>query len=182
MTAPGPIALRAVEVAEVEARRGVTEHGGNNRGPEVDAYLAAVGVPPGMPWCTAFVRWCLERAAGRPDLPDGFPDSGWTPAIQAWATKRGAWIPAYGCMSRVGADLPQRGDIALFFFAAMSRVAHSGMVTGDLSPTGGFLCVEGNTSNPRGSLDVDRDGAGVYIKPRTLSAVGKSGGFVRLPW
>lgn len=40
---------------------------GSNRGPEVDAYLASVSVPPGQYWCAAFVYWCFERAASALD-------------------------------------------------------------------------------------------------------------------
>ena len=42
---------------------GVGETGGDNRGPEIDAWLAACGVQPGNPWCAAFYS-ALLRAAG----------------------------------------------------------------------------------------------------------------------
>jgi hypothetical protein len=36
---------------------------GSNRGPMVDKYLQAVGLPPGYAWCQAFVYWCYDEAA-----------------------------------------------------------------------------------------------------------------------
>lgn len=51
MKPPGLLALRAADKAE--ANVGVTEQGGENRGAAVEKYLAAVGLPPGQPWCAA---------------------------------------------------------------------------------------------------------------------------------
>lgn len=39
---------------------GLTELGGTNRGPEIDLWLSACGVPPGNPWCAAFVSAMLR--------------------------------------------------------------------------------------------------------------------------
>jgi|SRR6185437_6820316 len=36
---------------------------GSNSGPEVDEYLASVGLKPGYAWCQSFVHWCYEQAA-----------------------------------------------------------------------------------------------------------------------
>ena len=55
-----PIATRAA--ADALANVGVTEEG-ENRGKFVEAYQRAVGIPPGSPWCAAFVRFRFEAAA-----------------------------------------------------------------------------------------------------------------------
>lgn len=36
---------------------------GSNSGPEVDAYLAYVGLKPGAAWCAAFVSYCINQAS-----------------------------------------------------------------------------------------------------------------------
>lgn len=41
---------------------GVKESGGQNRGPKVEEYLAAAGLPPGQSWCAAFIVWCYAQA------------------------------------------------------------------------------------------------------------------------
>lgn len=179
MNAPGNIALAAVALAELEASRGVREHGGMNRGEDVERYLYAVGLPPGQPWCAAFTRWCLERAASNPQLPDAYPDSGWCPAVQAWAVKRDLWIPVVGLKERSGPDAPMRGDLILFHFPAKNRVAHIGFARAPVEK-GVVASVEGNTGPDIGA--VNREGDGVYFKTRALTAIGLNGGFVRLPW
>ena len=39
-----------------------TQDDGHNRGETVELFLASVGLPPGNPWCAAFVGYCLEQA------------------------------------------------------------------------------------------------------------------------
>lgn len=176
MKQPGRIALAAVNIAE--AHVGVLEVGGNNRGPEVEAFLAAAQLPPGQPWCAAFVRYSLERAAeeaGAP-LPRGFPDSGWCPAFEAWGKREGLWIPA---VRNVAAEA-RRGDLALFYFPAKGRVAHIGFVTGAADQH--LLTCEGNTGPDAPTGGVTREGDGVYRKRRSWLTLGALGGLVRLPF
>ena len=49
---------------------GVRETGGNNRGPEVEAWLARVGLPPGNAWCMAFAWCCVQDAFSKLELPN----------------------------------------------------------------------------------------------------------------
>ena len=37
---------------------GIRESGGNNCGPQIEAWLRRVGQPPGASWCAAF-QWCV---------------------------------------------------------------------------------------------------------------------------
>lgn len=70
----------AVEVAL--AHVGVHEQGGNNRGLEVGAFLASVGLPPGYPWCMAFAFWVLREAARRLNLVNPCPRT--AKAVRLW--------------------------------------------------------------------------------------------------
>jgi hypothetical protein len=55
---------KAVEAALSQV--GVHEDpGNNNTGPQVNAYLKAVGLGPGYSWCMAFVYWCFNDAAAK---------------------------------------------------------------------------------------------------------------------
>lgn len=177
MTHSGPIARRAVEVAARNV--GVLEVGGSNRGAEVEAFLRAVDLPPGLPWCAGFIRWCLETAASEAGLhlPSGFPDSGWCPAFQAWGKRTGNWIPV--SIARTGGVEVESGDLALFWFAAKGRVAHIGIVQDTWA--NGLRTIEGNTGPDRGP-GVQREGDGVYQKSRTWYSLGEEGGLVRLPF
>jgi hypothetical protein len=55
---------------------GVHEVGGQNRGPRVEQYLAAVGVGPGSSWCVAFIYWCFAQAAGQLGVLNPMPRTG----------------------------------------------------------------------------------------------------------
>jgi len=47
-----PLAAKALEIAETQL--GIVEQK-NNSGPDVEKYLASVGLGKGHPWCMAFV-------------------------------------------------------------------------------------------------------------------------------
>lgn len=177
MDRPGPAALKAVQVAEGFV--GTEESGGENRGAQVERFLASAGLPPGQPWCAAFVWHCLRKGAGYAGvrLPAHVPRTGWVPAWHAWALRRGLWIPVVEARAERVKVL--RGDLVLFWFEAKGRHAHMGFVAAD-DPAGvGVWTIEGNTSPGPG---VEREGDGVYRRRRGWTAVGSRGGFVRLPW
>lgn len=48
----------------------------DNRGKDVEAYLASVDMPPGEAWSAAFVYWCFEQAAKKLDLENPVPKTG----------------------------------------------------------------------------------------------------------
>jgi len=172
-----PIATNAA--AQALTNVGVVEEG-ENRGRWVETYQAAVGIPPGSPWCAAFVRFRLERAAAMlgTQIPPGFPDSGWTPDYSNWAKSNGYWVPV--ATAEAGTILPRIGDLACFYFAAKQRIAHIGIVV-EYAKLWGVVTVEGNTG-PDIDAGVNRDGDGVYRKVRTWSELGAGGGFVRINW
>lgn len=181
---PGPIALRAA--TDAEANVGVQESGGENRGKAVETYLRAVGLPAGNPWCAAFVRYRLEAAAAalKSALPSSLPDSGWCPSYYEWARVHGYWIPVGPIVTaisdgRQAPQMPRRGDLCCFWFAAKGRHAHIGIVT--VVEARGVRTVEGNTG-PDFGTEVEREGDGVFAKLRRWSALGVRGGFVRLPF
>lgn len=97
MTTPTPpgfqlaypsVGMAALAWAQNELLRGVREIGGNNRGPDVDAYLANVNLPPGEPWCCAFVVMGVQEGAGSLGVPCTCPVTGaclhlWSRAVNA---------------------------------------------------------------------------------------------------
>ncbi len=125
---------------------GVREATGRNDGERVEAYLSAVGLPKGHPWCAAFVAWAFREG----DVPA--PRSAWSPA----------WFPGdrvvYARGQTPGYDW-RPGDVFGIYFPSKGRIAHVGFIDG---ARGAFYeTVEGNT-NARGS----REGDGVYRKLR----------------
>lgn len=57
----GRLRLEALNVAR--SLIGLGEEGGNNRGEDVETWLASVGRPGGEAWCAAFVSHCYLTAA-----------------------------------------------------------------------------------------------------------------------
>jgi len=157
-----PSALLAGAVAKALSQEGVREDRGRpNRGPQVDQYLARVGVDPatGSPWCAAFAYWCFDEAArqlgvSNPCVKTAGVLSHWTRAPLA------ARVPAEAAFDDPRLIRPG----ALFIVDHGSGRGHTGIVVKVL--TGEIATIEGNT-NQRGS----REGDGVYQKTRSIGSI-----------
>jgi hypothetical protein len=135
-----PFDLGVAALAEARARVGVREQPlGSNRGPEVDRYLAAVGLPPGNFWCAAFAYFCVEEAARKAGKPNPLPKTGSSSALFRWAREQ----------DRLTAR-PEPGDLFLCIGGSTGHY-HTGFVAGDLVEER-FPTVEGN-SNADGSAN-----------------------------
>lgn len=125
----------------------VRETAGPNRGEAVNAILARVGLPPGQPWCAAFVSYI-----------------GWAVLRQGWPLPN-----VGGCMSLFAAarskqllrEAPAPGAIFLLWSESMNRFAHTGFVTSGADEDGDWPTVEGNTNT-----DGSREGTGVFLRQR----------------
>lgn len=147
-----PVAVdqRTCVTRSAAADVGVREASGRNDGPEVERYLAHVGLGPGYAWCAAFVSYHLDQCG-----VDN-PRSAWSPAFAL--AKDQVWSPRKAIRS------PRPGDVFSIWFPRMGRVGHVGLVTGF---DGKYInTIEGNSSGP-GS----REGDGVYARRRQLSKI-----------
>ncbi|RYE83012.1 MAG: CHAP domain-containing protein [Hyphomicrobiales bacterium] len=152
-------ALDAV-IAKAASQIGVLEDPPkSNRGKQVEAYLASVGLKGGYAWCAAFVHWCFREAMGD---ANPCPKSGGV--IDLWhqigAAKKLRLTPAQA-KANPGLILPGM----LFFLDTGGGFGHVGFVE---KVQGIYLTtIEGNT-NEGGS----RDGVGVFRrKSRTIGQV-----------
>lgn len=150
-----PSILRAALIEIARSKIGVTEKGGNNRGPEVQEFQDAASYLPGTgwAWCAAFVGWCFDRLAERYALPFATPEGAGAFWYEDWARAQGVKVLP-------GSSKVKAGDLIIYSFS------HIGIATADETASGTFLCVEGNT-NGEGS----REGDGVYEKRRGKSQV-----------
>ena len=188
--AQNPDTLRAIYSAYVGVRE-LTHH---NDGPEVERFLAHVGLKKGAPWCAAFVSYCLHKA-GYTDAPR----SGWSPAY--FPKEKRIWENTRTVVTSklVTSNLFRSGDLFGIWYANLGRIAHVGFIdapsgtsrklevgsrevgsnnssnlklpTSNLSeaPTSNLnilVTVEGNT-NDNGS----REGIGVFRKYRPLKSI-----------
>ncbi|MFN3597043.1 MAG: CHAP domain-containing protein [Rubricoccaceae bacterium] len=173
-----PVSRRAVEApARSEAGElavgiaagyvGTVEKGGANRGPEVEAFQRAVGIPPGSAWCAAFVGFILdeaERQSGRRLVP----------AVRSGVATR--YVGRESVRARDvlrGASRPPVGSLVVWRRGATWR-GHVGFVLRDdnasvRGPAWYLRCgrtIEGNTSS--GSAGSQADGDGVWERVRCI--------------
>ena len=182
--AQNPDTLRAIYSAYVGVRE-LTRH---NDGPEVERFLAHVGLQKGAPWCAAFVSYCLHKA-GYTDAPR----SGWSPDY--FPKEKRIWENTRTVVTSklVTSNLFRSGDLFGIWYANLGRIAHVGFIdcpdpstqnraqqhekppnatTPRIniippSHSGAYITtVEGNT-NDNGS----REGIGVFRKYRPLKSI-----------
>ncbi len=156
--------LLANQTAQVALRYlGITESPrGSNRGPHIDDFLRFVGLQPGNPWCTAFVCYCVHKAAEELGIQTDFPKTAWTPTLLAFAKQKNILITQAEIAMGVR---PQRGWVFMLYYPNLKRVAHSGIVLRTL-PAGLVLTIEGNTNN-----DGSREGYKVARRIRRLKSI-----------
>ena len=165
----GALAQAALEVADGQV--GVSEQPpGSNRGKEVEEFLAAVGVPPGNPWCAAFVYWCVDRAAERLGQANCLPRTGGV--LEMWRGAKRTGLPCVPSGQAVAQpSLVTAGMV--FVIDHGGGKGHVGFVEGVAN--GRLVTVEGN-SNDGGS----REGTGVFrLDRRTIGTI--NAGFIGLP-
>jgi peptidoglycan hydrolase-like protein with peptidoglycan-binding domain len=158
-TAVSALLARALTVAL--SQDGVREKGGPNRGPEVEGYLARVGLAPtgGYSWCQAFVYWSFDEAAKA--LTRANPVVKTAGVLDHW-TRSPLEARVYAKAAFDDPTLIHPG--AIFIVDHGDGKGHTGIVT--RIAAGEIGTIEGNT-NARGS----REGDGVYQKTRTIGSI-----------
>ncbi len=136
---------------------------GSNSGPEVNKYLASVGLPPGLFWCMSFVYWCFDQASK--NLGRSNPAVRTGGCLDQWNRSKGKKITAESASNKP--SLVKPGHI--FIINHGGGAGHTGLVE---KVEGGFInTIEGN-SNPSGSSN----GIGVFQLQRKIVKINK--GFI----
>jgi cell wall-associated NlpC family hydrolase len=168
-TSHAPTSLTKEAITFATTQIGVLEHPlGSNRGPEVDKYLAAVGLGPNNFWCVAFTYFCYQQAANKLGVPN--PHIKTAGVLNHWnkaKNKSGALrITKNDAVNNPGLITPG----SLFIIDNGGGFGHTGIVTGIVS--GLLETIEGNT-NPGGSSN----GIGVFKRnARKINSINK--GFI----
>ena len=140
-TPPAPMIEIERLIAAAKVFIGVPEQGGNNRGQMVDLFLRGVGLPPGEPWCAAFIHhvgfWSqFDPDNGRSTWP--LPATGACQQLAAVAEAHGVLMPR-----------AERGDLFVLWSPDLQRFAHIGVVIETTETATDLACVtiEGNTND-----------------------------------
>ncbi|HEX4957330.1 MAG TPA: CHAP domain-containing protein [Lacibacter sp.] len=161
-TAPNLLLTEAVKVAISQI--GVMEDPPtSNRGPEVDQYLASVGLPPGLFWCAAFVYWCFDKASVKSGKKNPLVKTGHV--MTHWNKTTGKKISTADAVNKPSLIKPGH----IFIMNTGGSSGHTGIVE---KVEGGFVhTIEGNSNNA-GS----RNGIGVFRLQRKIAKINR--GFI----
>lgn len=142
--------LRMLDLASFYV--GVTESGGDNRGPLVEKFQKAVdGKALGEPWCMAFIQFLAAETS----LVHNGANRLWRSesCLDVWKnTPPSCKVP-----------VAEEGAIVIYQHGN-TRLGHAGIVKSILANE--MTTVEGNTGQ---GLGVVREGDGVYLRARPIS-------------
>jgi hypothetical protein len=159
--------LPEIMVRVAVSQVGVTEEGGNNRGPRVESYQRATWLAgTGWAWCAAFVCWCVLQAIQIQGLtPKGWsrPRTAGAYDFENWALGLKPHGPNSSWRLLPRGSAPRRGDIVTFTWS------HIGICTGYDGSVKRVFTVEGNASREDASDGVRGDG--VVAKTHGLSSI-----------
>lgn len=145
---------------------GVTEIGGDNKGPLVELFQATVGRPEGQSWCLDFLQACIAYVEEIKEIESALP---------ATELCMGLWTYA---PSENKSDTPKLSDLVVWQYGDTMH-GHVGLIS-DISANGDFITtIEGNTT---GSKGLDTNGDGVFQKTRRRFGMGqfRELGFLRV--
>jgi hypothetical protein len=154
---------KVIEVANSQI--GVLEQPlGSNSGPEVEKYLASVGLPKGNPWCMAFVYYCFNEASKSLFIKNPLVKTGG--CLHHWNSTTTKKITASQAKNNPSLIVPG----SIFIMDHGSGLGHTGIVT---NVVGGYVTtIEGNTNNTN-----SREGIGVFLLTnRKINSINK--GFI----
>lgn len=169
-TLDAPTRLTKEVVAFATTQIGVLEKPlGSNSGPEVNKYLAAVGLGPGHFWCVAFTYFCYQQAAGHLGVAN--PHVKTAGVLDHWnraKTQPGATrITTNAAINNPALVTPG----SLFIIDNGGGFGHTGIVAGIVS--GLLETIEGNTNSGGSS-----NGIGVFKRnSRKINTINK--GFIK---
>lgn len=145
-------------IREAERCVGVTEHGGNNKGAEVEHFQRAVdGKAQGEPWCAAFVQSCLKEVAAV---------HGATLVAHVSEHCMTIWRKTPG-VHRYRS--PKAGYLIIWNYEGSTN-GHIGIVRRVIDEFT-IETIEGNTGPD--DKAIEREGDGVYRKVRSTKSIGK---------
>lgn len=142
-----------VRIATAELGIHETSH---NASPRINEYLRAVHLPPGNPWCVAFMFWVYQQASQNLHVANPMPLTG--SGHKLWQ-KTPTWrrISIFSLVRPGCVWLADHGE----------GKSHGGIVVSPIDTTAkrnSFTAIEGNT-NEQGS----REGIAVKMQPRAAS-------------
>lgn len=158
-----PTASNNTIVAETKSQLGAAETS-TNAGPQVNQYLASVGLNPGYAWCAAFVYWVFQQVLNN-DNP--LPKTGTVLTMYQYGKQQG-WTHSPTEGARIG-------DLAVFNWTGKITTDispyHIGIVVG-VGSDGTPLIIAGNTDTNNVAYENTTDLVALIRTPIPISLIG----------
>lgn len=148
----------------------VREKTNHNDAPEIDRWLAYLGLPKGLSYCAAFSIYNFKEAADVLNVKQPWPRYGRVSMLKEVCQRnplKYRWIAADEV--RFGTVQLHPGDLPMWAAGAIRGGdfnGHTGLVQSQLSNLK-FRTIEGNTMP--GNTGNQREGGGVYQRTRTIT-------------
>lgn len=134
------LALGLAAVSVAQEFLGLEELGGDNVGPGVEYFQRSANIPPGSPWCAAFVNGAAEIACAIKNVESPLEDvplQGYVQSYYNHGTVAG-WRREW--------DQAHPGDLFLTWSDSQRRWTHIGFIWRVARNRREFLSLEGNTN------------------------------------
>lgn len=147
----------------------VREKTNRNDHPDIDRFLAYLGLPKGLSWCAAYVLFNWKEAAEAQGVKQPLPRYGRVAMLKKVCEQnplKYRWIPAE--QVRMGSVKLQKGDLPMWASGTIRNGDFNGHIgmTLEQFTLRSFQDIEGNTGP--GNAGDQREGNGVYIRTRTI--------------
>lgn len=148
----------------------VRERTGNNDHPDIDRWLAYLGLPKYLSYCAAFSIYQYKEAADELRVKQPWPRYG--RVARLWESCKANPLKYRAITAdqvRLGSASLQPGDLPVWAHGTIRAGdfnGHTGLVIKQLSPRS-FVSIEGNTSS--GNKGSQREGNGVFIRNRDIA-------------
>jgi hypothetical protein len=184
-TSVGAASLPEKAAGNAKKYLGLREDAGDNKDKAgtITGFLKFLGLPPGLPWCCAFVMYNYHEASDEMKVPFPLPKIGRVSSLWSTCLQNKARYQTYTVNQvRMGLVKVRMGDIVIIRSGggtAANFDGHTGLALVQLTQNM-VRAIEGNTQpSVKGN---QRDGGGVYLKERRLDPSNFAIiGFIRVP-
>lgn len=162
--------LPAAAVEHAHKYLNVRERTNHNDAPEIDRFLAYLGLPKGLSWCAAYSIYCYKEASDELNVKQPLPKYGRVAMLWEACQRNPLRYKAFTAdQVRMGSVALKAGDLPIFANGTIRNGdfnGHTGLVESQLSNVK-MHTIEGNTAS--GNTGNQREGNGVYERTRTIT-------------
>lgn len=180
---PKKLVLQDLVLINAEKYLYVRELTNNNDSPEIDKFLAYLGLPKHLSWCAAYTIFCYKEAADSLQIKNPLPKYGKVSALWEITQENELRYKTFEAEEVLSGEIKlTKSDIPIWASGLIKNndfSGHTGLVRYQINKDK-FATIEGNTTP--GDKGNQREGGGVYERERKLAIGSKFQvlGFIRV--